>query len=135
MGGTGTGGDNPTVHVSGYRGVVQQIAGDAWRVQSESSQKWYTVDLGVPKCDCTDWATKRNRLVGGARLQGKPDSSVKYECKHVRAAKEAARTYQNTTQQENRAALEKKTAKIKAEFAAQKTKKNALQMLKELGDM
>lgn len=66
---------------------VERIAEEIYRVGSESSTTSYVVDLGVPKCTCTNWATQRNKLVSIARREGRPDNSVTYDCKHVREAR------------------------------------------------
>lgn len=134
--GVNMGTDNEVIHgTSSYRGDLQQVAGPIWRVQSETSTKWYTVDLDIPKCDCTDWATKRNKLVSAARAAGKSDSSVKYACKHCRAAKEANSVANHDSDLAEKTKLREQTAKIKAQFAAKKTKADALKMLNELDDM
>lgn len=132
-GGTGTDDDDVTPYwTSGYGGRLDHVSGPIWRVFSESSDNSYTVDLGVPKCTCTDWATKRNRLVSQARAAGKPDSSVKYECKHVRAAQKVARDVGDDGEFRRAAEAKQEADRIKAEFAAKKTKKDALAMLKDL---
>lgn len=86
---------------------TEHVAGSIWKVQSESGTKWYVVDLDVPNCTCTDWATKRNKLVH----VGKPDF---YECKHVLQAKVSA----NFDQREIAAkeAVEARAEEIKSKF-------------------
>ena len=91
---------------------TEHIAGPVWRVKSESANKYYNVDLSVPNCTCTDWVTKRNRLVG----QGKPDF---YQCKHILAAIDAQTDEQRAEQSHD--AVDAKAEEIMNRFRRNET--------------
>lgn len=100
---------------------TEHIAGDVWRVKSETANKWYNVDLAVPNCTCTDWATKRNKRIS----QGLTDF---YQCKHVIAAKDAnvVLMQKNLTTEE----VDARAEEIMAKFRRDETEEKANEIIK-----
>lgn len=108
---------------------VEKLTDEIFRVISETNHDTvYTVDLSVPKCTCTHWATSRNKLIAAARAQNKPDSTVTFECKHVRAAK----VHAGDAVHSEREKLAAKKEEILGQYKKQANKNDLKALMREL---
>lgn len=111
---------------------VERVAEEIFRVTSETAaDKKYAVDLSEPpNCTCTHWATQRNKLVSQARREGRADDTVRFECKHVKAAM-ARRNDPISDQKTKTQALKDEVLK---KYTKDRTRENLVALFEELKD-
>lgn len=114
--------------------IEERVTETIFKVGSESSSKVYVVDIDPrqPTCTCTNYAIQRNRMIGKARDAGQPESSVKYECKHIKEAQQHTHLPMAQAGKKVVDAEQKRINDEAAQIRARYQKKNAVRDLKDV---